>query len=117
MHRSDFYKLSLIFQISCVIQTGLLDFHEMVVKTSYRKTQPKIINYRNHKNFSNDIFRETLQKIFPQNLANKSLLFHDFFFICIFASYAQDNTPYVVANNLEDVIISLQNPKGFRIIK
>ena len=40
------------------------------MKTSHRKSQPKIIHYRNYKNFSNDIFRESLQKIFPQNLVN-----------------------------------------------
>ena len=27
-----------------------------------------------------------------------------------FASYADNNTPYVVGNNIEDVIINLQNP-------
>ena len=61
------------FQNSCVVETGLSDFHKMVVtvmKTSYRKSQPKIIHYRNYKNFSNDIFRDSLQKIFPQNLGN-----------------------------------------------
>ena len=41
-----------------------------VMKSSYRKSQPKIIQYRNYKNFSNDIFRDSLQKIFPQNLGN-----------------------------------------------
>ena len=41
-----------------------------VMKTSYRKSQPKIIHYRNYKNVSNDIFRDLLQKIFPQNLGN-----------------------------------------------
>ena len=61
------------FQNSCVVETGLSDFHKMVVtvmKTSYRKSQPKIIHYRNYKNFSNDIFRDSLQKIFPKNLGN-----------------------------------------------
>ena len=61
------------FQNSCVVETGLSDFHKMVVtvmKTSYRKSQPKIIHYRNYKNFSNDIFRDSLQKIFHQNLEN-----------------------------------------------
>ena len=41
------------FQNSCVVETGLSDFHKMVVtvmKTSYRKSQPKIIHYRNYKN-------------------------------------------------------------------
>ena len=41
-----------------------------------------------------------------------SLFFCDLFFIINetdFASYADDNTPYVVGNNIEDVIIKLQN--------
>ena len=40
------------------------------MKTSSQKSQAKIIHHRNYKNFSNDIFRESLQKIFPQNLGN-----------------------------------------------
>ena len=40
------------------------------MKTPYRKSQPKTIHYCNYKNFSNDIFRDWLQKIFPQNLGN-----------------------------------------------
>ena len=46
------------FQNTNVIETGLSDFHKMVVsiiKTSFRKLKPKIINYRKYKNFSNDI--------------------------------------------------------------
>ena len=61
------------FQNSCVVETGLSDFHKMfvtVMKTFYRKSQPKIIHCRNYENFSNDNFRDSLQKIFPQNLGN-----------------------------------------------
>ena len=60
-------------QKSCLIETGLSDFHKMVVtvmKTFYRKNQPKIIHDRNYKGFSNNIFWESLQEIFPQNLVN-----------------------------------------------
>ena len=49
------------FQNSCVIETGLSDFHKMVVtvmKTNFRKLEPKIINYRNYRYFSNDRFKE-----------------------------------------------------------
>ena len=45
------------FQNSCVVETGLSDFHKKVVtvmKTSYQKSQLKTIHYRNYKNFSND---------------------------------------------------------------
>ena len=53
------------FQNTNVIETGLSDFHRMVVtimKTSFRKLKPKIMNYRKYKNFSNDIFRDILSK-------------------------------------------------------
>ena len=49
------------FQDWIVIETGLSDFHKMVVtvmKTNFRKLEPKIINYRNYRYFSNDRFRE-----------------------------------------------------------
>ena len=50
-------------QNSCTIEMELSDFHNMngtVMKTSYRKIQPKIINYRDF--FSNDKFRESLHE-------------------------------------------------------
>ena len=39
------------FQNSCAIKTGLSDFHKLVVrvmKTTYKKSQPKIIIYRSY---------------------------------------------------------------------
>ena len=51
------------FQNSCVIETGLSDFHKMIVtvmKTSYRKIEPRVINYRDYKSVSNGGFRESL---------------------------------------------------------
>ena len=46
----------IIFQRTLVIETGLSDFHLMtltVMKKSFRKFQPRPINYRYYKNFSN----------------------------------------------------------------
>ena len=54
------------FQNSCAIETGLSDFHKLVVtvmKTTYKKSQPKIINYRSYKYFNNESFREDLIQI------------------------------------------------------
>ena len=54
------------FQNSGVIETGLSDFHKLVVtvmKTTFKKSKPKIITYRSYKSFSNDRFREALQQI------------------------------------------------------
>ena len=54
------------FQNSCAIETGLSDFHKLVVtviKTTYKKSQPKIINYCSYKYFNNGSFREELIQI------------------------------------------------------
>ena len=51
------------FQFSCVIDTGLSDFHKItvtVLRSHLNKLGPKIIYYRNYKNFSNDGFRPEL---------------------------------------------------------
>ena len=42
------------FQNSCTIETGLSDFHKMIVtvmKTTFRKLPPKVIYYRDFRNF------------------------------------------------------------------
>ena len=36
------------------------------MKTSFRKLKQKIINYRKYKNFSNDIFRDSLLEALSQ---------------------------------------------------
>ena len=51
------------FQNSCAIETGLSDFHKMIVtilKTYFQKKEPKIIQYRDYKNFSEEEYREFL---------------------------------------------------------
>ena len=52
-----------IFQNSCVIDIGLSGFYKLIVtvmKTTYKKSQSKIITYRSYKYFNNDSFREAL---------------------------------------------------------
>ena len=40
-----------------VIETGLLDFHRVtIMKTTFQKQTPKVLNYRNYKNFDNEKF-------------------------------------------------------------
>ena len=63
------------FQNSCVIETGLSDFHEMIVtvmKRSYRKIMPRVINYRVYKSFSNEGFRESLLENLKRKLSGNS---------------------------------------------
>ena len=93
------------FENSCVVETGLSDFYKMVVtvmKTSYQKSQPKITHYRNYKNFSNDVFRDSLQKIFPQNLGDSfGQDVDDFLISCtkILDQYAPRKKKYVRGNH------------------
>ena len=55
------------FQISCVIETGLSDFHKIVITW---KLKLKVIKYRGYKYFCNGTVRESLQDIFSHNLKN-----------------------------------------------
>ena len=51
------------FQNFCVIETGLSDFHKMVVlvmKTTFQKLKPRIVQYKDYTQFSNDDFRKKL---------------------------------------------------------
>ena len=51
------------FQGTCVIETGLSDFHLMtltVMRKKFKKIRPRIISYRLHNNFSNEYYRKRL---------------------------------------------------------
>ena len=74
-----------------------------VMKTSYRKSQPKLIHCRSYKNFSNDIFRDSFTKIFPQNLGNSCDQDVDYFLIScnkILDQHASPKSKYVRGNHL-----------------
>ena len=63
-----------MFQSTCVIETGLSDFHLMtvtVMRKTFKKLRPRIINYRSYKFFSNDDFRVSLlNDLSDENLIN-----------------------------------------------
>ena len=53
------------FQCTTTIEADISDFYKLVVtilKTFYKKQRPKIIHYRNYKNFENNSFRQDLKK-------------------------------------------------------
>ena len=74
------------FQNSCVIETGLSDFHNMiftVMKTSYRKIDPRVINYQDYKSFSNEGFRESvIENLKGKLIGNFDQSFSNFINIC-----------------------------------
>ena len=58
------------FQHTTTVETGLSDFHKMavtVMKTSFPKAQPKIIYYRDYKNFDLAEFRAELREELRKN--------------------------------------------------
>ena len=65
------------FQHSNVIETGLSDFHKMVItvmKIKYPKQTPKIVNYRNYKQFENVNFRDDIvSRILPNDSIKENL--------------------------------------------
>ena len=63
-------------QSTCVIETGLSDFHLMtvtVLRKTLKKVRPRIINYRSFKHFSNEAFRVS----FKNNLSNEVYVNND----------------------------------------
>ena len=53
------------FQNSCAMETGLSDFHKMIVtfsKIYFQEREAKVINYRDYQNFSNEEFRQQVLK-------------------------------------------------------
>ena len=75
------------FLKSHVIETGLSDFHKMtvaVMKTTFQKLAPKIIHYRDYKNFCNDSFRQVLlSKLSKENINPNSDGLETFLKTCI----------------------------------
>ena len=69
-------QIYIFFQSSCVIETGLSDFHKMtvgVIKASFQKIKRKVITYRTYKLFSNELYKEDL--VFK--LSSESFQFHE----------------------------------------
>ena len=62
------------FQSTCVVETGLSDFHFKtltVMSKSFNKYHPKIINYRSSKNVFNEKYREKLiNNLSKENFTN-----------------------------------------------
>ena len=64
------------YQSTCVIVTGLSDFHLMTlaaIRKSFTNYQSKTTNYRSYKKFSNEAYRETLKN----NLSKENFINND----------------------------------------
>ena len=92
-----------LLQDTRVIETGLYDFHKLtatVFKVYFKKEPPKIISYRDYKNFTKFRFRNELDQLrLRSDLLNIS---NDEFvniFMTVFNKHAPLKTKYVRAND------------------
>ena len=91
------------FQHSTTLETGLSDFHKMVLtvlKTSFRKMPPKVVKYRDYKNYSQDAFRNELQ--YYLSATNLNQITNDDYVSLVtdvFNKHAPLKTRYVRAND------------------
>ena len=80
------------FQNTVTIETGISDFHKMVItvmKVFYKKQKPKIIQYRSYKNFDNQVFqRELNSELLKIDLNNADLSEFTEIFLSIFDKHA-----------------------------
>ena len=93
------------FQNSCTIETGLSDFHKMIVtvlKIYFQKREAKVINYRDYRNFSNEEFRQQVLKDILKATQNGDIVSYEFFLsICQRAldSRAPKKPKYIRSNH------------------
>ena len=91
------------FQWTTTIDTGISDFHKLVVtvlKTFYKKQRPKIIHYRNYKNFENDNFREDLKReLLKFDITNAPLSKFNDTVLSVLDKHAPKKLKYIRSNN------------------
>ena len=91
------------FQCTTTIETGISDFHKLVVtvlKTFYKKQRPKIIHYRNYKNFENDNFHENLkEELLKFDITNAPLSKFNDTVLSVLGKHAPKKLKYIRSNN------------------
>ena len=91
------------FQKSSVFETGLSDFHKLIVtvmKSHIPKQQPKIIKYRNYKGFNETKFRSELTNILDLNIhESRNIEFFKNIFLKVLNKHAPIKTKYLRANH------------------
>ena len=92
------------FQNSGVVETGLSDFHRMIVtvmKTSFQRLPPKIRHYRDYSNYDNNMFRVSLfNELSKLNI--EAIDLNKFITVCIdtLNNHAPSKKKYIRSNDL-----------------
>ena len=74
------------FQNTQTINIGISDFHKMVLtvlKSSFKKCEPKVINYRDYNNFNQEVFKEELRIIMSANRIYEYKTFEEIFLMVL----------------------------------
>ena len=91
------------FQCTTTIETSISDLHKLVVtvlKTFYKKQRPKIIHYRNYKNFENSNFRQDLKKKLSKlHVTNAPLSKFNDTVLSVLNKHAPKKMKYIRSNN------------------
>ena len=91
----------LSFQNTTTVATGLSDFHKMVVtvmKTTFPKAEPKIIYYRDYKNFDLYNFRTDLRQELSK-ISEKDYMHFEITFLKVLEQHAPMKKKVLRANN------------------
>ena len=118
------------FQNSYAIETGLSDFHKMIVtilKIYFQKKEPKIIQYRDYKHFSEEEHREwkaynkqrnycvwlirKLKKDYYNNLDNKKIIDNKSFWKYVKPLFTEKNARSIKITLVEDNSLLENNDK------
>ena len=90
----------------CVIETGLSDFHRIIVsvlKMYFRKSPPRIISYRDFSNYDNENFINSLNEVLCEKENTESFLRDSdcFYKVCteVLNKHTSRKKKYVRGNN------------------
>ena len=100
------------FQNTSTIETGISDFHQLVVtvlKTFYKKQKSTIIQCRNYKTFKDQLFRIELDKELAKTDLNNAEL-AEFYkeFLSVLKKHSPVKYKYIRANNVSYITKSLR---------
>ena len=99
-----------LFQFGTVLETGLSNFHLLIVtefKMNFQKCKPHIITYRNYKNYDNEAFRSEIQSFCSLSKTDLGLFKETIF--CIFNKHAPIRKKYLRANEAPFMTKELHN--------
>ena len=112
MYRSFPDKLSTKFSKHSYHETGISDFHKMVITVMnvfYKKQKPKIIQYRSCKNLDNQVFqRELNSELLKIDSNNAELSEFTEMFLSILDKHTPKKQKFIRANNSNFVTKNLR---------